>query len=69
MAAANDGRAAVRRNTQLPADGGTEDAGVVTEEERKNLTCGSGGKSNPALMEWLMGFPIGWTDLNASETL
>lgn len=44
------------------------DAGVVTEEERKNLTCGSGGKSNPALMEWLMGFPIGWTSLNASET-
>lgn len=40
------------------------DAGIITEEERRNLTCGSGGKSNPALMEWLMGFPIGWTDLN-----
>ena len=63
--------------TGAPLCGGTHnfrqmvalrDAGVVTEEERKNLTCGSGGKSNPALMEWLMGFPIGWTDLNASET-
>ena len=67
-----------RPTTGAPLCGGTHnfrqmvalrDAGVVTEEERKNLTCGSGGKSNPALMEWLMGFPIGWTDLNASETL
>ena len=24
---------------------------------------------NPNLYEWLMGFPIGWTDLNASVTL
>lgn len=67
-----------RPTTGAPLCGGTHnfrqmvalrDAGVVTEEERKNLTCGSGGKSNPALMEWLMGFPLGWTDLNASETL
>ena len=26
------------------------------------------GKLNPTWVEWLMGFPIGWTDLNASET-
>ena len=66
-----------RPTTGAPLCGGTHnfrqmvalrDAGVVTEEERKNLTCGSGGKSNPALMEWLMGFQIGWKDLNASET-
>lgn len=41
------------------------DAGVITEEERRNLTQGNGGRSNPDLMEWLMGFPIGWTDLDA----
>lgn len=67
-----------RPTTGAPLCGGTHnfrqmealrDTGIITEEERKNLTCGSGGKSNPALMEWLMGFPIGWTDLNASETL
>ena len=67
-----------RPTTGAPLCGGTHnfrqmvalrDAGIITEEERKNLTCGSGGKSNPALMEWLMGFPIGWTDLNASEML
>jgi len=26
-----------------------------------------GGKLNPAWVEWLMGFPIGWTDCDASE--
>ena len=66
-----------RPTTGAPLCGGTHnfqqmaalrDAGIITEQERKNLTCGSGGKSNPDLMEWLMGFPLGWTDLNASET-
>lgn len=28
----------------------------------------SGGKLNPTWVEWLMGFPLGWTDLDASET-
>lgn len=28
----------------------------------------SGGKLNPTWVEWLMGFPIGWTDLNVLET-
>lgn len=63
-----------RPTTGAPLCGGThnfkqmerlQEAGIITEEERKNLTQGNGGKSNPALMEWLMGFPIGWTDLNA----
>ena len=26
------------------------------------------GPMNPMWVEWLMGFPIGWTDLNVSET-
>lgn len=63
-----------RPTTGAPLCGGThnfhqmqklKDAGVITEEERRNLTQGNGGKSNPALMEWLMGFPIGWTELDA----
>lgn len=65
-----------RPTTGAPLCGGThnfkqmqklKEAGIITEEERKNLTQGNGGKSNPALMEWLMGFPIGWTDLDALE--
>jgi hypothetical protein len=27
-----------------------------------------GGSLNPTWVEWLMGFPLGWTDLGASET-
>lgn len=66
-----------RPTTGAPLCGGTynfkqmqnlRDAGIITEEERRNLTQGNGGNSNPALMEWLMGFPIGWTELDASET-
>ena len=37
--------------------------------ERMNaLNDQIGGQLNPTWVEWLMGFPIGWTDLNASET-
>lgn len=27
-----------------------------------------GGALNPTWVEWLMGFPLGWTDLEPSET-
>lgn len=33
-----------------------------------NLNDQIGGQLNPTWVEWLQGFPIGWTDLNASET-
>jgi hypothetical protein len=29
---------------------------------------GAAGQLNPTWVEWLMGFPLGWTDLDASET-
>jgi DNA (cytosine-5)-methyltransferase 1 len=28
----------------------------------------TGGQLNPTWVEWLMGFPLGWTALDASET-
>ena len=33
-----------------------------------SLDVVAGGQLNPTFVEWLMGFPLGWTDLNASET-
>lgn len=42
--------------------------GKITEEERKGMQAGNGGKLNPTWIEWLQGFPLGWTDLDASET-
>jgi hypothetical protein len=34
----------------------------------KNLRTVVAGSLNPTWVEWLMGFPLGWTDLERSET-
>jgi hypothetical protein len=39
------------------------EAGEITEAEKRQMSAGNGGKLNPEWVEWLMGFPIGWTDL------
>jgi hypothetical protein len=43
-------------------------AGEISAEERRAMRAGNGGKLNPMWVEWLMGFPLGWTDLEDSET-
>jgi len=40
----------------------------ITDLEHSAMQSGSGGQLNPAWVEWLMGFPPGWTDLKPSET-
>jgi hypothetical protein len=42
--------------------------GSITQEDKRAMTAGNGGKLNPTWVEWLMGFPLGWTDLEDSET-
>lgn len=37
--------------------------GTITYDEKMALQAGNGGKLNPRWVEWLMGFPDGWTDL------
>jgi DNA (cytosine-5)-methyltransferase 1 len=37
--------------------------GSLTEQEKRGMSAGNGGKLNPTWVEWLMGFPLGWTDL------
>lgn len=37
--------------------------GLITEEERRNLSQGNGGKTNPGLLEWLMGYEQQFTKL------
>ena len=39
--------------------------GISTEEERVSFRAGNGGQLNPDWTEWLMDWPIGWTDLKA----
>lgn len=46
-----------------------EDAqGTHGGDNHRSLRTDVAGQLNPTWVEWLMGFPPGWTDLNASET-
>ena len=36
--------------------------------QKTELNSAVGGLLNPTWVEWLMGFPLGWTELSASET-
>ena len=38
------------------------------ENNHRSLRTDVAGQLNPTWVEWLMGFPPGWTDLNVSET-
>lgn len=42
--------------------------GLITEEERRELSAGNGGKTNPALLEWLMGYEQQFTKLIPTPT-
>ena len=45
--------------------------GAFPSEYRRNtpsLATHAGGKLNPTWVEWLMGWPLGWTDLKPLET-
>ena len=35
----------------------------MSEDERKAFRAGNGGALNPDWVEWLMGWPVGWTSL------
>lgn len=39
-----------------------------TKSSEASLRQVPGGKINPMFCEWMMGFPLGWTDLEDSET-
>jgi DNA (cytosine-5)-methyltransferase 1 len=49
----------------------TEEGAAKELERGRNIDLGvsiGGGKLNPQWVEWLMGFPVGWTDLEDSVT-
>ena len=41
---------------------------IAKLSEGEQSTEARNGQLNPTWVEWLMGFPLGWTDLSASET-
>ena len=40
-----------------------QEKGMITEEERKELSKGNGGRTNPELIEWMMGYQKAFTQL------
>lgn len=40
-----------------------KEKGLITEEERRNLSQGNGGRTNPEWLEWMQGFDMTWTGL------
>ena len=40
-----------------------EEAGVISAEERRSMAAGNGGQLNPTWVEAMMGFPVGWAEL------
>lgn len=65
-------QAQVYVRTMLPTPIATDWKNRGCKDYRKNrefqLQTYVGGQLNPTWVEWLMGFPLGWTDLDASET-
>lgn len=45
-----------------------EAKGIITPDERRQMTAGSGGQLNPTWVEWLMGWPLEWTALKPLAT-
>jgi hypothetical protein len=41
---------------------------ITTLEEARQMGAGNGGQLNPTWVEWLMGWPLGWTDLKRLAT-
>lgn len=60
----------VRNLLPTPTAHNAKEGGYPAEHERNTPTLASaaGGKLNPTWVEWLMGWPLGWTDCARSAT-
>lgn len=45
-----------------------EAKGIITPDERRQITAVNGGQLNPTWVEWLMGWPLEWTALKPLAT-
>jgi len=59
---------AVMRTWATPTVNGNHNRKGASPTSGDGLATQAGGPLNPTWVEWLMGFPLGWTDLEPSET-
>ena len=66
----NSRKALKKRMEQWPTPLSSEHKGnqKIRENRQNGLTALVGGRLNPMWVEWLMGWPLGWTDLKPLET-
>jgi hypothetical protein len=59
-----------RRTWPTPVSRMWKDSGSPSEYNRNEVPLAAqvGGQLNPTWVEWLMGWPLGWTDLKPLET-
>jgi DNA (cytosine-5)-methyltransferase 1 len=71
-ATSGDGLATAVAKYQTPVARMWKDNGLSPGELARNsptLASQAGGPLNPTWVEWLMGWPLGWTDLKPSATV
>jgi DNA (cytosine-5)-methyltransferase 1 len=59
-----------KKKYPTPTSHNAKETNAPSESERNTptLAAQAGGKLNPMWVEWLMGWPLGWTDLKPLET-
>jgi hypothetical protein len=69
-ATSGDGLATAVRMWPTPTAHNSKETNAPSEANRNTptLAAQAGGKLNPMWVEWLMGWPLGWTDLKPLET-
>jgi DNA (cytosine-5)-methyltransferase 1 len=66
----SNGRKALKKRLSTPVARMWKDNGHGVSELKRNsetLAMQAGGSLNPTWVEWLMGWPLGWTDLKQLE--
>jgi hypothetical protein len=68
-ATSGDGLATAVRMWATPTAHNAKETNAPSESERNSptLAAQAGGSLNPTWVEWLMGWPLGWTDLKPLE--
>jgi hypothetical protein len=69
-ATSGDGLATAVKMWPTPTAHNAKEGGFASEHERNTptLAAQAGGSLNPTWVEWLMGWPLGWTDLKPLVT-